>query len=65
MNYVKPSIQARLNAPATSKADRVGFWYWRGKMRLGKGQVREVSRRRTSDCYPDVHHEYTDRREMI
>jgi hypothetical protein len=42
-NYVKPSIQARLSAPATSKADRVSFYYWRGKMRLNKGNVRGVS----------------------
>lgn len=40
---MRPSIQARLSAPCTSKAEEVGYWYWIGKLALAKGDVRRVS----------------------
>jgi hypothetical protein len=40
---MRPSIQARLTAPCTSKAEEVGYWYWIGKLALAKGDVRRVS----------------------
>lgn len=47
---MRPSIQARLTAPCTSKAEEVGYWYWIGKLALAKGDVRRVSRTMSSGC---------------
>lgn len=40
---IRPSALSRLNAPCTSMAERVGYWYWTGKLSLAKGDVRRVS----------------------
>ncbi|KAJ9107303.1 hypothetical protein QFC21_000753 [Naganishia friedmannii] len=40
---MRPSVHVRLGAPCTSKAERVGYWYWLGKTSLAKGSVRRVS----------------------
>lgn len=39
---IRPSPQARLDAPCTSRAEVVGYWFWCGKLRLAKGDLREA-----------------------
>ncbi|KAI5449722.1 hypothetical protein NCC49_004087 [Naganishia albida] len=39
---IRPSALSRLNAPCTSMAERVGYWYWTGKLSLAKGDVRRA-----------------------
>lgn len=39
---MRPSTQDRLLASCTTKAERVGYWYWCGKLRLAKGDVRQA-----------------------
>lgn len=41
-NSIRPSPLARLAAPCTTMAERVGYWYWVGKLALAKGDVRRV-----------------------
>ncbi|KAJ9092524.1 hypothetical protein QFC20_007337 [Naganishia adeliensis] len=41
-NSIRPSPLARLAAPCTTMAERVGYWYWVGKLALAKGDVRRA-----------------------